>query len=73
MSDYKDFPAKDMTARDEFTKAAMVAILSNPALTNESNYELVHYPSDLGHHSSHLAMNAMRYADAALQALEDFK
>ena len=66
MSDYENFPAKDMTARDEFTKAAMVAILSNPALTNESNFRD-------RENSDEVAMNAMSYADAALQALEDFK
>jgi hypothetical protein len=66
MSNYENFPAQNMTARDEFTKAAMVAILSNPALT---------CPSDLrtADGRKHLAMHAISCADAALQALEDFK
>ncbi len=66
MTDYENFPANDMTSRDEFVKAAMAAILSNPALTNESNFRDKE-------NSDEVAMNAMRYADAALQALEDFK
>jgi uncharacterized FAD-dependent dehydrogenase len=66
MSDYEDCPAQGMSKREEFTKAAMAAILSNPALTNESNFKLGHYPSDL-------AMIAIGHADAALQKLEDFK
>ena len=66
MTDYENFPANDMTSRDEFVKAAMAAILSNPALTNESNFRD-------RENSDQVAMNAMRYADAALQKLEDFK
>jgi hypothetical protein len=66
MSDYQDFPASDMSARDKFTMAAMAAILANPELTNLSNFE-----SNAGRNA--LAMNAMAYADAALQKLEDFK
>ena len=66
MSEYENYPAKEMTARDQFTKAAMAAILSNPALTNESNFRD-------RENSYEVAMNAMRYADAALQKLEDFK
>jgi len=66
MSDYENFPAKDMTARDEFAKAAMAAILSNPDLTTRQNFTDSDTPKQF-------AMNAMRYADAALQALEDFK
>jgi|GEM_PF-5823323 len=66
MTDYENFPANDMTSRDEFVKAAMAAILSNPALT---------CPSDLrtADGRKHLAMHAISCADAALQALEDFK
>ena len=66
MNDYENFLAKGMTARDEFAKAALAAILSNPALTNESNFRD-------RENSDQVAMNAMRFADAALQKLEDFK
>ena len=66
MTDYENFPANDMTSRDEFVKAAMAAILSNPALTNESNFRV-------RENSDEVAMIAMSYADAVLQRLEDFK